>query len=269
MSGNATGNLSSLTNDATWRSLLGDLTPYNRARLEERFAADGFPPFFAYVIEAVEKDAEIGRISPVTSPLMESVVPNALSTPSILSLPEAIRLGKAAAKLDDHLDAKLLNRLTDQQRKRSAELPEVEVSRVLEVIGEISDCRRLVMPLAKFLKLPQQHLRSKVVKLIARASQNPDWAETLLADADPRVRSNLIDGISLQSGAQIDSLLRKAATDPHHRVATTALLELWRRGDEASGVEIRKLEAEGSPAHRRAAEWALRQIADKTASTNQ
>jgi hypothetical protein len=253
----------SLSNNAIWRSLLNELTPYNRTRLEGQFASQGFPPFFTFVIEAVDRDAASGRISHATSPLMDSVVPSAILNPAILSSADAIRLAKAATKLDDRLDAKLLSRLTDQQRKQLEEIPEGEIARALEIIDEISDCRRLVMPLAKFLKLPQRHLRSKVVKLIARASQNPGWADTLLADADPRVRSNFIDGISLQSGPQIDMLLRRAATDPHHRVATTALLELYRRGDQASLEEIRKMETGGSPAHRCAAEWALRQIAGK------
>jgi hypothetical protein len=112
----------------------------------------------------------------------------------------------------------------------------------------------------KFLTLPPHQLRSKAVKLIARARRNPGWAESILADSDPRVRSNLIDGLAQQRGAQIDILLRKGAADPHHRVSIAALLQLCQRGDEPSCEKIRRLAREGDPPNRRAAEWALSKI---------
>jgi hypothetical protein len=250
----------SLSNDEIWQVLLSDLPRHACARVESLFESEERPPFFAFVVEAIEKDAAIGRAGR-SEPLMDAgLVARAVSDPEILSLPDAVRLARAAAKLDDRLDDKLLTRLTGPPRDWPGGVPETEIAQVLEVVDEISGCRRLVMPLMKFLKLPQKQLRSKAVKLIARASQNPDWAEMLLKDADPRVRANLIDGIALQNGPQIDILLRKAATDSHHRVAVTALLGLCQRGDQSSCERIQKLALEGDDAHRLAAEWALRQL---------
>ncbi len=251
----------SLSNDEIWQALLGGLSRYARTRVEALLGPGEIPPFFPFVVEAVEKDAAAGRPGPVSAPLMESgLVAGAVSGPQILALPDAVRLARAAAKLDDRLDDKLMTRLTGPPRAWPAGVPETEIAHVLEVIDEISDCRRLVMPLMKFLKLPQKQLRSKAAKLIARASRNADWAETVLKDADPRVRANLIDGIALQDGPQIEVLLREAATDPHHRVAVTALLGLCQRGDQSSCEQIRRLALEGDDAHRAAAVWALRQL---------
>lgn len=256
-----------LSSDEIWQALLGALSRHARARVEallgsgEMLGTRELPPFFPFVVEAIEKDAPSGRPGPASSSLMETgLVASAVSDPRILALPDAVRLARAAAKLDDRLDDRLMTRLTGPPREWPRGVPESEIAHVLEVIDEISDCRRLVMPLMKFLKLPQKQLRSKAAKLIARASQNPDWAETILRDADPRVRSNLIDGIALQTGPQIEVLLRKAAADPHHRVAVTALLGLCRRGDQSSCERIGKLALEGDDVHRAAAEWALRQL---------
>jgi hypothetical protein len=257
----ATQATSTLSNENVWKELLHDLPPYARARVEALFPSGEVPPFLEFIVETVEKDAASGARKPASTPLMDTgVLAHALSDPEILTLPDAVRLARAAAKLDRRIDEKLLNRLTGSSRKWPDQVPESETARVLEVIDEVSDCRRLVMPLMKFLKLPQKHLRSKVVKLIARASQNSDWAEVLLTDTDPRVRANLIDGLAVQSGHQIDLLLRAAAKDPHHRVAMTALLGLCQRGDESSCAEIRRLALEGDASHRVAAAWALRRL---------
>jgi hypothetical protein len=260
------------SSDEIWQALLGGLSRYARVRVEallgpaEMPGSGEIPPFFPFVVEAIEKDAAAGRAGPASAALMETgLVARAISDPQILALPDAVRLARAAAKLDDRLDDKLMTRLTGPHRQWPGGVPETEIAHVLEVIDEISDCRRLVMPLMKFLKLPQKQLRSKAAKLIARASRNSDWAETVLKDADPRVRANLIDGIALQGGPQIEVLLREAAMDPHHRVAITALLGLCQRGDQSSCDQIRRLALEGDDAHRTAAEWALRQLEPATA----
>jgi hypothetical protein len=253
--------LSTLSNAETWRILLEPVGSQARTRIENLFDPKGvLPPFLSFVLDAVEKDAAAGHVSPASGPLMDSgLVIHALSEPLFFELPDALRLAKAAVKLDYRLDDKLLTRLTGSSRWPEG-VPKAECVRVLEVIDAISDCQRLVLPLMKFLKLPPHQLRSKAVKLIARARRNAGWAESILADPDPRVRSNLIDGLAQQRGDQIDILLRKAAADPHHRVSIAALLQLCQRGDEPSCEKIRRQAQEGDPPNRRAAEWALKHM---------
>ncbi len=253
--------MSTLSNAEIWSILLNALSSHVRTRIESVFVPqDGPPPFVPFLLEVLEPDAVSGRPSPTSAALMDSgLLIHALSEPAILELGDAIRVAKAAVKLDYRLDDKLLSRLTGSSRW-PAGVPNAECARVLEVIDAISDCQRLVLPLMKFLKLPPHQLRSKAVKLVARARRNPGWAEAILADPDPRVRSNLIDGLAQQRGDQIDILLRKGAADRHHRVALAALLQLCQRGDQPSCEKIRRLAREGDAPHRRAAEWALTQI---------
>lgn len=247
-----------------WQLIWRALPVYARSRVEAELPPGERPPFVAFVIDPIEADAVTQRPSLRSSALLDSgLVIHALTDPKILAMPEAIRLARAAIKLDPRLDARLLSHLTRADRHWPDEVPESEIAHVLEVLDSISDCRRLIMPLMKFMKLPQKHLRSKVVKLIARASQNSGWTEMLLSDPDPRVRANLVEGIASQNSPSIEDFLRRAAKDPHHRVSVTAMLELCRRNLEPGCEAIRKFAIEGDDAYRCAAEWALRQLESK------
>lgn len=232
------------------------MQPQARERIEA-LLGEG-PGLFDFTIAPLEEDAVEGKPSQLSSLLLASgLVLKAIMDPTALSSEEAARMARAAAQFDDRLDDKILTSLTGGVRAWPDDVPEAEMVRAMELIDAISDCRRLVIPLVKFMNLRQPHLRSKAVKLIARASRNPDWAELILSDGDPRVRANLIDGMASQTGPHVDDLLRRAARDPHHRVAVSALLALAMRGDESSRDEIQELASSGSPMHRRAAEWAL------------
>jgi len=168
-------------------------------------------------------------------------------------------LARAAARLGDPLDSKIIEHVARASRTWPEEVPEAEIVRTLEVIDAISDCERLVFSLMKFTKLPQPRLRSKAVKLMARGSRNSGWVARVIADPDPRARANLIDGLAEQTGDLV-ALLKQGAQDSHHRVALTSLLALCRGGDQASCEEIRRLAKDGDPNFRRAAEWALGQL---------
>lgn len=250
-----------ISNGEIWKTLLTEIPSFTRTKIERTINAPDPPPFFEFVVEALEKDAATGKPGELSSLLMDStLVLRVVSDPAMLPLAEAIRLARAAARLDSRLDDKILRRLTDSARKWPDAVPEAEMLHVLEVIDAISDCQRLVIPLMKFAKLRSKELRSKAVKLMGRSNRNAGWVETILSDADPRIRSNLIEGIAAQNWDNADALLRKATHDPHHRVAVTALLALCRSGDQQSCEAIRQLSVDGDPNFKMAAEWALKEL---------
>lgn len=220
------------------------------------------PPVLDFLLNLLESRDKPGAL--ITALLENGVVATAISNPAVMSLDQAIRLARAAMRLDRRLDIKILRHLTG----RPHDAPSQEMMRALKVIEAISDCRCLVIPLMKFVKLPQRHLRSKAVKLLARASRNGGWADSILNDSDPRVRSNLIEGVVEQLGQKAIPLLRKAATDSHHRVAITSLLALARFGDEPSRHILETMAVESSDWHQRAAAWALRQLAADATAVN-
>lgn len=247
------------SNSETWNHVLAGMHPQVRERIEQLIGEA--PPLFDFMIAPLEEDAAADKPGQLSALLLGSgLVIRAITDPALLSAEEAARMARAAARLDDRLDDKILTSLTAGARTWPDDIPETEIVRALELIDAVSDCHRLVIPLVKFVNLPQPHLRSKAVKLIARASRNPGWAELILSDRDPRVRANLIDEMASQTGFYVDALLRQAAHDPHHRVAISALLALAIRGDASARDQIEKLSTGGSPMHRRAAEWALRRL---------
>jgi hypothetical protein len=242
-----------MTVTTTWQSALAELSPYLRNEILK--TVDLTAPLYTFLVETLENR------TPASSALLRSnLLERLISDPELWPLPDAIRVAAAASRLDDRMDDRLMRHLTGPPRVWPGGVPEAEIFRVLAVLDAISKCDRLLIPLMKFAKLPNKALRSKAVKLMARSSRNPGWAETLLSDPDPRVRANLIDGLAAQCGIQMDALMRRAAKDHHHRVALTALLALCQGGDAASGEEIRRFAEHDDPQFRRAAEWALKQL---------
>jgi hypothetical protein len=244
-----------------WRAVLAGLPPFASARVERAIRMSNPPPFCDFVAGALEKSAATGKPWSLSHLRMDSaMVVHAISVPELCPLDGALRMARAASRLDDRLDCKLLDHLATSSPGWPLAVPETKIVNALEVIDEISDCSRIMLPLMTLAKLPQPRLRSKAIKLMARGSRNPRRAKLLLADADPRTRANLIEGLGAQTTDQITALLREAAQDTNHRVAVTALLGLCRAGDEDSCEEIRKLACDGDPNFRKAAAWALRQL---------
>ncbi len=249
-----------VSNTEVWNVVLAAISPAARRCVEKSMDPLHPPPFQDFVLNAIEADAGTGKAGPLSMVLLGGVVAAAIANPAILTLEEAIRLARSASRIETGLDYKILTHLTRTSHNWPTGVPRPEIMRVLMVIDVISDCKRLALPLMKFAKLEQPHLRSKAVKLLARANRNPAWADLILADPNPRVRSNLIEEIAARIGPKAETLLRKGARDPHHRVAVTSLLGLCRLGDEPSLASLKKLAASGDQMHQRAAAWALGQL---------
>lgn len=242
----------------SWDAVLALVSPGVRGRL--RALADGLDsvPFLSFVVGALEADAAAGKAGAVSTTLLDSdVVVVVISRPEVSSWEEALRIATAAAQLDRRLDSRILNALTAASSDWPRDVSLVHVERALELIDRISDCRRLLPSLMKFVSVGDPKVRSKAVKLIARASQNHGWIESILSDPDRRVRSNLIEGLVAQIGRRAEPLLRRAALDSDHRVAVTALEALASFGDAESLDRIQALAKDGREMWRRAAHWAL------------
>lgn len=242
--------------------------PSSRARVKSLADSAQEVAFHQFALNLLETDASAGKIGAGSFALLEAgVVIQVISDPALSSSGDAVRLAKAAARLDERIDGKILNTLASASRDWPRDVPKDRIARALELIDAISDCRRLVIPLMKFAKLPDPKIRSKAVKLMARASQNSGWVESVLSDPDPRVRCNLMEGFAAQMGVLAQPLLRRATLDPNHRVATTALLALARLGDAGSREKLQHMATDEREHHSRAAAWALKQLEETTPSS--
>jgi len=234
----------------SWNAVLAITPPVARARIGDLCPVDSAGSFLDFAIEAADSDAAAGKSGPASALLLETgVAVQFITKPDLCPLEKAAKLAGAWSRFEATLDVKIIHAV-------AGSVEPDRVMRALELIDAISNCRRLVIPLLKFARASDTRIRSKALKLMARASQNGAWMDSILSDKDPRVRSNVIEGLFAQMGKDAEPLLRRAAKDPHHRVCTTALLCLAQLGDASSRSKLEDLTGDGREMHARAANWA-------------
>jgi hypothetical protein len=188
----------------------------------------------------------------------------ALADPTAFPLNAAVQLARNLCRLEPRLDAKLLRHVMPDPGS-GREVPKEAIERVLEVLDQTSDASRLVPVLMKLQRLGDDRIRSKATLLLVRAHRNPDWLQSQLSNPDHRVRSNAIEGLlDTKPGDKELAMLWDASQERHHRVATTALVVLYRNGHaEAAGEGLMKLSTHPQPAFRAAAAWAMGRTEDE------
>jgi hypothetical protein len=188
-----------------------------------------------------------------------------LIDPSLLSLAAATALANRWVAFDPMLDIKLLQ--IGFPLGEDDTIAVVEMSRprrALDIVSRLPPNRHVLLSLAKLLRHPDVHVRSKAALLYARASRNPEWVRKMLAEPDARVRANAVEGLWETKSPFCAALFREAALDPDHRVAANALIGLHRCG-EADGVVtdfVENMVHNTNPLARAAAAFAVGQIAD-------
>ncbi|MBL8179143.1 MAG: HEAT repeat domain-containing protein [Bryobacterales bacterium] len=182
----------------------------------------------------------------------------ALADPHAFQLSSAVALAKNLYRMDPQLDARLLKQVLKDDASDRDKYDPLALERVLEIVDEVSDGRRLVPILMKLQKHPDNRIRSKVALLLVRAHRNADWLAQQLASDDARIRANAIEGLLYATpGEKEVNLLWEAAQDQHHRVASTALLVLAKMGHRKASEQLSLMAGSASELTRAAAAWAM------------
>ncbi len=199
----------------------------------------------------------------ITLLLENDLLSIALADPDAFSVQNAVALAKNLHRLDPHLDAKLMKKMFAEDGSCATDVDPASGYRILEVIDAVSDGTRLVPGLMKLLRHKDKRLQSKAALLLARAHHNPEWFQAQLTHADPRVRSNVIEGLlhTTPTPKQLESIWA-VSSDGHHRVATTALLVLVRSRYPGSAEKLEQLADHPLDAFRVAAAWAMAETGD-------
>jgi hypothetical protein len=218
------------------------------------------PSFLDFVCQA--QPAMPRQTHPATALLLEAdLISIVLLSPEILPLDEAVAAARQGLVLDPKLDTRLLRRVTRPGRLWPEEIGEPEMARLLDILASLPRIYpSSAMMLYRFLKVDRPKIRSRAVKVVTSAMERDDWTESALQDPDPRVRANLLEGLS-KSGppsARAMALFRRATRDAHHRVRVTALLALVRMGERGAELELRALAERETGDLGRAARWAIR-----------
>jgi hypothetical protein len=167
------------------------------------------------------------------------IILRAVGHPGVLSIDDACQLSGHALENDPLFDTKLLRRLL-ANRLWPEEVPADEVLRVLEILSRLADPQRLAMTLLKFSKFPNRRVQSKVAKILGRTVESIDVVEELFQSPDPRVRANLLEGISQRREIGLfQSFVERGIKDQHHRVSSFALAIKGRQGHAGSKALLR------------------------------
>jgi hypothetical protein len=221
-----------------WRAALAAATPQVGERLQ-KYVNLAHPPELAdFVMQHARAIAAAGSTdaSPDSPRIVDQdalatwnllldgkIVLFVCSSPGLLNDEQAIELANIALTSDEMFDTKLLRRMLDQ-RLWPEEVPLEEVMRTLVIVESLPTAGRLAMMLLRFSKHPHPWIQSKTSKILGRCLESAEVVEDLFENADPRVRANLIEGVSLRERQpSFLPLVEKACRDQHHRVSSIAL----------------------------------------------
>ena len=197
----------------------------------------------------------------VTLIVSQDLLLQALSNP-LFTQEQALALARSAMRVDSLADVTLAKQLADSASAEGSPLPPDRVGRLMEILAAISDGPRVLPSLMRMLRHPNPYLRSKAVKLIGRGSRSIKWVQSRLAESDPRIRANAIEGIWGLDTEESRALLQVAARDGNNRVAGNALVALYRIGECAAIPELLKMATQESILFRSTAAWAMGETGD-------
>jgi hypothetical protein len=176
-----------------------------------------------------------------------------------LTMEEAVSLARKALQIDPLADVNLAKNLADDCATGGL-VP--YASRLMDVLGKISNGNRITPLLMPLLRNPDPQMRSKAVLLIGRGNRNVKWLKGRMTEPDPRTRANAVEALWDVDTAEAKELIRTCARDDDNRVAGNALFALYQMGDTGAIPELFKMAAHESSLFRSSAAWAMGETRD-------
>ena len=178
--------------------------------------------------------------------------------PRFRELEDSIREAEKAAMGSMRFESNLARFLQLECMESSVNFP--LVFRGLEILGHISQERRLVACLRPFLRSLDPRIASKAVLVAGRRADDLKWLIKAVNETDDRTRANLIESVWGRRGPGMEDLLVAALKDPHQRVTANAVYGLYLLGAEQYPEGLCRLHQSEDPLFRRAAIWVIRSI---------
>jgi hypothetical protein len=186
---------------------------------------------------------------------------NRICDPGAYSLDVAVQKARTHAQNTPGFELHVVRFLQTQCLSHPVPLP--IVFRGLEVLGgimatEARDEGRLITLLRPFLRSSDPQIVSKCVLVLGRQSRNMSWLNGVMAEADERIRANLIESLWKRSEPEVERVMRSAITDPHPRVAANAAYGLYLIDNQAWVEGLERLVGSSDAAFRRSGIWMLK-----------
>src|SRR5258708_17078479 len=245
-----------------WAGLLAGLPRHAHAEAAKLVNLTAPPAFFEFASQALTADAAAGQAGAASRILLDhNLLVLAAANPTVLTAPQASELVELAAVLEPQIGARLIRHLSATHRPWPDRVSEDEALRVLMLLEKLPGLDQLVISLLRFTQHPSKKVRSKVAQLLGGTAPSPGLFQRVYADADARVRANLVEGIAarpLPLAADFVRFLQGATSSEHPRVMAMALLALARAGDVKCAAELHALTQHPNEVQRKSAEFALR-----------
>jgi len=179
-----------------------------------------------------------------------------------IGIEQALQLAQMAKRVAASTDIQIARGLADMLEKPDTTETLNHITRLMDILAEISDAARVFPSVVRLLRHPNPHIRSKAVLMIGRQSRSAQWVRHRLADSDPRIRANALEALWDVDTAEARELLEDLMHDPNNRVAGNAILGLYRLGEAHVIPEVLRFAAHASPLFRSTAAWVMGETGD-------
>jgi hypothetical protein len=135
--------------------------------------------------------------------------------------------------------------------------------RVLSLVPALGDYTALLPWLRKLIQQPDEHVKSRAVKLLCELRPNKSQIDRQMQDENPRVRANAIEALWNANLPEAADVFQAATADAHHRVVANALVGLHLLGDPSALARMVDLCQSPDALFRSAMAWGLGYIGDE------
>lgn len=218
--------------------------------------------FYSTTIEILKNGVDSpGARFLVTLLVSQNLLFRALCDPA-LNREQALALARRAVVIDPVVDAALARQLADAT-VTSPDLSGLgEASRLMDILGEVSNGPRILPSLMRMLRNSDSRVRSKAVLMIGHGNRSVKWIRSRLEETDARVRANAVEALWGMEGEEARELLDIASRDSNNRVAGNAVLGLYLMGETSALGELVKMASHTLPLFRTSAAWVMGQSGD-------
>ncbi|MBS1831629.1 MAG: HEAT repeat domain-containing protein [Acidobacteria bacterium] len=176
-----------------------------------------------------------------------------------LNLAQAVAAAKTISDSETGVDVRLVRMLIHPSVAENGR----SVSRVLDILEELSAIPRLLPILMQVYKVAPKQVRARIATMIGKAHRSEEWVEQRMTDPDSRVRANIVELYIGQHSALAVNAFRRGIGDPAARVMGNAALGMYYAASAPTlhflGAQMAEHE---SANHRAAAAWAMGQTRD-------
>lgn len=233
----------------------------NQLLIEELLGTDP-ALFYRGALEALRTQGESRGLRFLVGLLIANDLLEPLLCEVSLRVEDAAAATRMAIQIDPRAETSLARHLAEGVTSGTRPLLAANASRLLDILGRVSDGTRILPSLARLLHSSDAELRSKAALIMGRSNRSAAWVQSRMGDADPRLRANAIEGLWGVDTEEARDLMLASVRDANNRVAGNALYGLYTLGDSAAIAETIKLAAHPVAVFRATAAWVMGEAGD-------